>query len=51
MSEQNFVETGALYNHVIVAAADDIWLWLMTDDNVAEPLNRRVELLFEPVVG
>ena len=51
MSEQNFVETGALSNHVIVAAADDIWLWLMTDDNVAEPLNRRVELLFGPVVG
>jgi len=51
MSEQDFVETGALSNHVIVAAADDIWLWLMTDDNVAEPLNRRVELLFEPVVG
>ena len=49
--KQDFVKTSDPSDYVIFAVANDNWLWVVADDNVVEYLNRRVELLFESVVG
>lgn len=49
--EQALVEAGVPSDRLGVAAAGENRLRIMTDDGVAEPQNRRVELLFQPVVG
>ena len=49
--EQALVAAGVPSDRVGVAAAGENRLRVMTDDGVAEPQNRRVELLFQPVVG
>lgn len=49
--ERALVAAGVPARRVGVAAAGESRLRVETEDEVAEPLNRRVELLFQPVVG
>ncbi len=49
--ERALVGAGVAPERIGVAAAGESRVRVATDDGVKEPINRRVELLFQPVVG
>jgi outer membrane protein OmpA-like peptidoglycan-associated protein len=49
--ERALIAAGVAPERVGVAAAGETRLRVATGDGIAEPRNRRVELLFQPFVG